>query len=154
MTTQVEAELKRQPQGGGALVAWELVDDADNPDTARADPVRDYGVRDRLDTVNERYAGGLSTETGTATASGDTEMVAAPGAGLAIKLYWVTAITDTDETTAPVIIVMADGGQEFYRAAAISHWEPFTLPENTALVINLSQASSVPWTVHYKTVAV
>lgn len=104
-------------------------------------------------TLVERYGGGKTSATGTATASGDTTMVAAPGVGFAIKLYWVTAITDPDESTAPVIIVKASGGSEYYRAAAVSHWEPFQLPANTALIINLSQVSSVPWTVHYKTVA-
>lgn len=54
MPTQVEAELKRQPAGGGALVSWELVLDALNTDTGRADPVIDYGAREKLDTVITR----------------------------------------------------------------------------------------------------
>lgn len=152
MPTEIEAELKRQPAGGGALVAWELVADAENTDTSRADPVRDYGVRDRLDTTNERFAGGLTPATATVTASGDTTVIGTPGVGQAIKIYWVTAINDPDQATNPLIIIKAAGGTEYYRSFAIAHWEPFTLPTNTALVVNLSDAGSVAVTVHYKVV--
>jgi hypothetical protein len=103
-------------------------------------------------TVVERFGGGLTSVTATVTASGDTIVDAAPGVGFKIKLYWVTAITDPDQATAPLSIIKANGGTEYYRAFAVAHWEPFTLPENTALVVNLSEVSSVAVTVHRKIV--
>ena len=60
MSVTVEAELKRKPAGSDELVAWELVLDADNPDTGRADPVIDYGVRAALDTILTAVTGILT----------------------------------------------------------------------------------------------
>lgn len=150
MATQIEAELKRQAAGGGPLVDWELVADAASA-TGRSDPVVDYGVRNYL---GERYAGGLTPVVATLTASGDTEIDPAPGPGLAIKFYWITAINDPDESSNPLIKIKAGaGGVEYYRQYALAHWEPFVLPANTALVGNLSEAGSVAVTVHRKIVS-
>lgn len=44
----IEAELKRRDEAD-ALVAWTLVNDAENTATGKSDPVVDQGVRDRLD---------------------------------------------------------------------------------------------------------
>lgn len=106
-------------------------------------------------TVGNRYAGEKTPVPFSVTTIGDTEIVAAPGVNFAIKLWWAYALGDPGEDTSPLIRIMADGGSpEFYRGYAISHWEPFTLPEDTALVVNLSENAKVDGTVHVSTVAV
>lgn len=100
-------------------------------------------------TLAARNGGGKLPATDTITASGDTSFIAAPGVGSFILLYWISAITDPDLSTSPLIIVKASGGTEYYRVFAVAHWEPFILPDNEALIINLSHASSVAVTAHY-----
>lgn len=92
------------------------------------------------------------------SASGDTTIDAAPGAGFAIEFEWVTAITDPDASTNPRIIIKSSGGTEYYRVFAVAHRETFRLPENQALVVNLNTAVSastpVAVTVHRRIVSV
>lgn len=103
-------------------------------------------------TIAERYGGGKSAATATLTASGDNTVIAAPGVGSQIKLYWVSAITDPDQSTSPLIIVKASGGTEYYRVYAVAHWEPFLLPDNEALIVNLQTNSNVAFTAHYEVI--
>lgn len=105
-------------------------------------------------TLAERFGGGLTPVTATVTAAGDTTIDPAPGIGNAIKFYWVTAITDPDSASNPLIIIKDGAGTEYYRVYALAHWEPFLLPDNTALICNLSAAtpSGVAITIHRKIV--
>lgn len=117
-------------------------------------------IRDRgsvTDRAYRRFGGGpqdLLAATATVTASGNTTVIAAPGVDSAIKFYWVSAVNDPDEATTPLIIFKASGGTEYYRLYAVAHWQPFTLPENEGLIVNLSGTASVAVTVHYEIVAV
>lgn len=57
MGQQVEAELKRR-DALNALVAWVLLDDADNNATGKSDPVIDQGTRNRLQLLVDALAPG------------------------------------------------------------------------------------------------
>lgn len=98
-------------------------------------------------TLSARYAGGKQAAVATVTASGDTTLVT-PAAGKAVRLFWVSAINDPDESTTPLIRVLL-GAQEVYRGYAVSHWEVFTGAVNQPLTINLSGPASVAVTAHY-----
>lgn len=100
-------------------------------------------------TLQNRYGGGKTPVTSTVTASGDNELIAAPGVGSHIRLFWVSAITDPDQSTSPLIIFKSSGGTEYYRVFAVAHWELFDLPDNESLIVNLQHNSSVAVTVHY-----
>lgn len=106
------------------------------------------------DTLAARNGGGKLASTTTVTTSGDTTLIASPGLGFALKLFWVSAITDPDSDVSPLIIIKWDGGSELYRVYAVAHWEIFTGPEDTALVINLSEDADVAVTIHYLTVPI
>lgn len=77
----------------------------------------------------------------TVTAVGDT-VVYTPAAGKAVRLRWIYAINDPTATTAPLIRVSL-GGQEIYRAWALSKRQRVTGPVDGDLVINLSGVANV-----------
>lgn len=77
----------------------------------------------------------------TVTASGNTT-VYTPAAGKAIRLRWIYAINDPTANTAPLIKISL-GGQEIYRAWALSKRQRITGPVDGPLVINLSTAANV-----------
>lgn len=97
--------------------------------------------------LSSRFGGGKSAAVATVTASGDTTILT-PTAGMALTVYWISAINDPDETTTPLVKVKI-GSTEIYRAYAVAHWEPFTGAVNASLVINLDGAASVAVTAHY-----
>jgi hypothetical protein len=97
-------------------------------------------------TALRRYGGGKTPVVATVTASGDTT-IHTPAAGKKIRLFWVSAINDPDETTTPLILVKL-GALESYRAYAVAHWEIFEGAVDAPLVINLSSAASVAVTAH------
>ncbi len=94
-----------------------------------------------------RYAGGKTPVTAQVTAAGDTT-VYTPAAGKRVRLFWVSAINDPDQSVSPRIIVKFAGGTELYRAAALAHWEIFEGALNEAVVVNLDQAADVAVTLH------
>lgn len=119
------------------------------------------GVEGSLGTLNgkdfateatqaRRYAGGKSSKTASVTASGDTT-IHTPEAGKKIRLFWVSAINDPDQSVSPRVIVKF-GSTELYRAYAIAHWEVFDGAVDEPLVVNLDQAADVAVTVHYQEV--
>ena len=77
----------------------------------------------------------------TVSSGGDT-VVHTPAAGKAIRLRWVYAVNDPTASAAPLIKISL-GGQEKYRAWAISKRQRVTGPVNGALVVNLSAAGTV-----------
>lgn len=156
-----EAELKRR-LSGGTLADWTLRD-AGGVDDLPTDPVSDAVVRAQLnltlsalrDAITgaiqatqtaQRYGGGKTPVTATVAAEGDTT-IHTPAAGKKVRLSWVTAINDPDESLSPVISVKI-GALECYRGYALSHWEVFDGAVDAALVINLSHAASVAVTAH------
>lgn len=95
--------------------------------------------------------------TGTITASGDTTVVAAPGAGNRIVVYYYTWVPDPDSTNTPMVTLKASGGTAYHLAPATAKTWTHTLPENEALVLSLSQTASgdgVGYTIFYGTEAV
>jgi hypothetical protein len=100
------------------------------------------------DAVEARYGGNKLAATATATSVGDTTIVS-PAAGSRLRLFWLSAITDPDEPTNPLIRVRL-GATELYRAYAVAHWEIFDGAEGEALVVNLSDAAAVAVTAHYQ----
>lgn len=97
-------------------------------------------------TQARRYAGGKTARTAQVTAVGDTT-IHTPAAGKKIRLYWVSALNDPDQTNTPRIILKF-GATELYRAYAVAHWEVFDGAVDQALVCNLDQAGDVAVTVH------
>ncbi len=100
--------------------------------------------------TNNRYSGGKTAATATVTASGDTTVIT-PAAGNAIRVFWVSAINDPDETTTPLIKVKI-GSTEIYRGYAIAHWEIFAGAADETVVVNLSGlvVNGVAVTIHYE----
>lgn len=96
---------------------------------------------------DNRFSGGKSAAVATVTAAGSTTVLT-PATGKAIRLFWLSAITDPDEANSPLIKVLL-GANELYRAYAISHWELFTGAVNASLTVDLSSAASVAVTAHY-----
>lgn len=97
-------------------------------------------------TPTNRFVGGKTPVCATVTDAGDT-VVHTPAAGNAIRLYWVSAINDPDESTTPLIKISI-GALECYRAFAVAHWEPFEGEPDEELVVNLSAAGVVAVTAH------
>jgi len=95
-----------------------------------------------------RYGGGKQVFTGTVTSSGDTTLIT-PGSGNAIRLFWVTAINDPDDSSTPLITIKL-GASEVYRTYALAHWEVFVGAADESLVCNLDGAGDVAVTVHYE----
>lgn len=100
----------------------------------------------QIDRLTSRYGGGKTAVVATVTGSGDTA-VHAPAEGNAIRLFWVSAINDPDESASPLIKIRI-GGTEVYRAYAVAHWEVFEGAVDEELVVNLSAAASVAFTAH------
>lgn len=96
--------------------------------------------------TTNRYSGGKTAVVATVTASGDTTIFT-PGSGNAVRLFWVSAINDPDESSTPLIKVLI-GSTELYRAYAVAHWEVFEGAANEVLKVNLSGAASVAVTAH------
>lgn len=96
--------------------------------------------------LTNRYGGGKTPVCATVTASGDTD-IHTPAAGMAVRLFWVSAINDPDEATTPLVKVLL-GATEVYRAYAVAHWEVFEGGADEPLTINLSAAASVAVTAH------
>lgn len=97
-------------------------------------------------TLANRYGGGKIPVTASVTASGST-VVYDPAPGNAVRVFWVTAITDPDDILSPLIRILI-GSTEIYRGYAIAHWEVFEGLANENLVVDLSQAASVAFTAH------
>lgn len=98
--------------------------------------------------LDNRYGGGKTPVNFTVTASGDTT-IHTPASGKAVVLYSISAITDPDESTTPLIKVLI-GATEVRRGHAISGWEISTGAADAVLKINLSGASSVSGTAFIK----
>lgn len=98
--------------------------------------------------LDNRYGGGKTAVNFTVTASGDTT-IHTPTSGKYVRLYSITAITDPDESTTPLIKVLL-GSTEVRRGYAISGWEISDGAVNDVLKINLSGASSVSGTAFIK----
>lgn len=116
----------------------------DGTDVAEVNEVPDG--KKALEITTNRYFGGKTAVVATVTASGDTT-VHTPASGKAIRLYWISAITDPDQATTPLIKVLI-GTTEYYRVFAVAHWEVFEGAADQVLKINLSEASSVAVTAH------
>lgn len=87
------------------------------------------------------------------SSAGDTDLIAAPGVGNQIEIFWVSAIADPDGSQSPRIIIKDGAGTEYYRTFAVSHWQRFLLPDNSKLVGNLSAGGTpVSITIHYRIV--
>lgn len=92
----------------------------------------------------ERFGGGKEPVAAVITAAGDN-LVRSPAVGNALRVYWVSAVNIGVGN--PVIRVKL-GSKTLYCAAAIQHWEPFEGAVGEGLTVNLSEASSVPFTAH------
>jgi hypothetical protein len=120
----------------------------DGEDTGRAS----NGQMVVLQRVRIIYPPVLTAFTTTVTAAGDTDILA-PAAGHRLRVQWVSAVSDPSASTAPLITVKfgaAGTGYELYRQYAISHRETFDGATDQHLFVNLSQAGTVPVTVHYQ----
>ena len=103
-------------------------------------------IKADTDNIVKRYEGGKTAVVASVAASGDTTIYT-PATGKAIKLYWIYAMNDPDQTTTPLIKISI-GTTELYRAYSIAHWEIFEGAANEALKINLDKAGSVAITCH------
>lgn len=96
--------------------------------------------------TSDRWSGGKTAKTANVTASGDTT-IWTPASGKKLRVFWVSAINDPDQSQSPKIILKF-GTNEIYRGYAIAHWEIFDGAVDQALVCNLDQAGDVAITVH------
>ena len=100
------------------------------------------------DALSNRWGGGKTAVPFTVTTLGDNT-IHTPASGKAIRLFSMTAITDPDQTTTPLIRVLFDA-TEVSRGYVISGWEIREGAADEPLVINLSEASSVSGTAYIK----
>lgn len=77
----------------------------------------------------------------TVTASGPTTIYT-PAAGKLVRLRWIYAVNDPSASTSPLIKIFL-GGNEYFRAYAISKRQRVSGPINGPLIIDLSAAGSV-----------
>lgn len=80
----------------------------------------------------------------TITASGNTTLYT-PSAGKRVRLRWIYALNDPDNSTNPLIKIFL-GAEEKYRVYAISKRQWTTGPVDGPLIVNLSEAASVACT--------
>ena len=98
--------------------------------------------------------------TGTESASGDNELIAAPGAGYKLVIYYF--MIENESSTATTMI-LKDGSTAKYRRLGqnqgdgltreFPRGDPWELAENAALNLNLSGANQCGYNVEYETVA-
>ena len=94
--------------------------------------------------------------TGTASASGDTTLIAAPGEGNKLVISLIGCQLETATNTA---VLLKDGATARMRVYTVSEGDgiyleipagrEWVLTENSALVINLSTTSSIGYTLRY-----
>lgn len=93
----------------------------------------------------------LTAVVATVTASGDTT-IHTPTAGKAIRLHYLYAMNDPDETTTPLIKVgfgpATSITKERYRSYGIAKERIFESAADDRLIVNLSGAGSVAITAH------
>lgn len=101
-------------------------------------------------TVANRYSGGKLAKTISTTLVGDTT-IHTPAAGKAIRLFWISALNDPDQSVSPKITIKFTGAtNNLYATYGLAHWEIFTGPVDTPLLVNLDQAGDVAVTIHYQ----
>lgn len=99
----------------------------------------------------------LSYASGTKASSGDNELVAAPGAGNCLVLYFVQV---QNESAVSTVVKLKDGAAQFYQAELTGEGAgsvldipqdgvALKLSPNSALNLNLSGANSHNYTVWY-----
>jgi len=98
----------------------------------------------------------ISLATGTAASSGDNTLVAAPGSGMRTV---VTAIIVQEESGTATTMIVKQGSTAKVRFLGQNQgdglaWRfpagrPWKLPDNAVLVLNLSGANQVGYTVEY-----
>ena len=103
----------------------------------------------------------LTTDTGTVSASGDTTLIAAPGASYRLV---VTSFVIQNESSTATTMILKDGSTNKRRvlgqnqgdglAMVFAPGSEWRLSENAALVLNLSGANQCGYTVDYFTEAV
>lgn len=98
--------------------------------------------------TSKRYAGGKSALTAAVSASGTTTLLAPP-AGKRIVVYWVSAMSDPNQSSVPDISINL-GAQSLYRVWAAAHWEPFTGAVDAPLTVTLDVGVKTLFTVHYE----
>lgn len=96
--------------------------------------------------INPQHSSDVEAAVVTATSSGDTT-IHTPASGKAIRLIWVSAINDPDESSTPLIKILL-GNTELYRGYALSHAQVFEGAVDEVLKVNLSAAASVAVTAH------
>lgn len=96
--------------------------------------------------LQNRYGGGKTPVPFTVTASGDTT-IHTPASGKAVRLFSISAATDPDQSTTPLIKVLI-GSTEKTRGHVISGWEIREGAADEVLKINLSELSSVSGTAY------
>lgn len=129
--------------GGGAVTIADGADVALGSTTDLADALTLIG---RIASIQSRYKGGLAPVVATVTASGLT-IIHTPAAGKAIRLFWVSAISDPDASASPLIRLKI-GALECYRSYGIAHWERFDGAADEPLTVTLDEAGSVAVTAH------
>lgn len=77
----------------------------------------------------------------TVTASGPTTIYT-PASGKLVRLRWIYAVNDPSASTSPLIKIKL-GGNEYFRAYALSKRQNVSGPINGPLIIDLSAAGSV-----------
>ena len=96
----------------------------------------------------DRNLGGKSVFADVVSGVGSSTVIT-PGAGKAVELYWVYAVTDPDSDNSPLITIKL-GNKSLYATYAIAHWEVFRGAVGESVTVTLSQAASVAVTIHYK----
>lgn len=106
------------------------------------------------DDIDFRYGGGKTAYVQTIASSGNHDALTPPAGGR-IRVFWCTAIPNSDNAAANLVNLGfgAPGGAittPLYRSYALSHWEVFTGDPDEAFIIATATSEPVAVTVHYQ----
>ncbi len=110
--------------------------------------------------MSDRVAEAYLETTGTASSSGDNTAVAAPGTGRRIVWRKIKLVNTTANAMTVIVKYGATSKKKSVFSADIGAGEIYyeeegvALPENTALVLNLSAANAISYDVDYLTESV
>lgn len=114
------------------------------------DPVSDGGGSLTTDgTYDERYGGGKSAIAQALSVAGDTVLIN-PAPGNLVRVYWVSAIPNPDNSSANLVQFRFGSNPPFYASYALSHWEMFDGGVDEDLIVNLQNGQPVALTIHYR----
>lgn len=97
----------------------------------------------------------MRAATGTIASQGTTDVIT-PTEGMKVRVFWVLAVPDPENTDgrAPLVTVQFSGATgAIYKGYALGHWQVFQGVTNEKVQIVTDASDTVAYTIHYQEVA-